>query len=390
MRTAEGASAGRPRSGEHPGAGTSVPAPAPPPRPRAAGGPLGPGLPGAAGEELVRGVLAIDAGNSKTDVAIVAADGTVLGTARGGGFRPHLTGPAGAVDVLAPLVAHAAAEAGLGTAAGRPLVTHTSACLANADLPVEERVLGEEIAGRGWSRGTVVANDVFALLRSGTDAPRGVAVVCGAGINCAGLLPDGRTVRFPALGTLTGDWGGGGGLALEVMWHATRAEDGRGGPTALAAATAAHFGLPTAGAVAEAVHLGDLPRERLHELAPLLFAVAAQGDRAAVALVERQADEVARMALVALRRLDLLDEPVDVVLGGGVLTGGDRLLLDAVTAHLAAGAPLAVPRVTGTPPVVGAALLGLDHLAAAGLGGGPHSNERLRDGHARRPRGTAV
>ena len=33
-------------------------------------------------------VLAIDAGNSKTDVAVVAADGRVTGAARGGGFRP--------------------------------------------------------------------------------------------------------------------------------------------------------------------------------------------------------------------------------------------------------------------------------------------------------------
>ncbi|MDI5962167.1 N-acetylglucosamine kinase [Streptantibioticus silvisoli] len=345
-------------------------------------GPLGAGLPGATGTELVRGVLAVDAGNSKTDVAIVAADGTVLGTARGDGFVPHLVGPRAAVDGLAPLVALAAERAGLDPGAGRPLVTHTSACLANADLPVEERKLGEEIAGRGWSRTTVVANDVFALLRSGTDEPRGVAVVCGAGINCAGLLPDGRTVRFPALGMITGDWGGGGSLALEVMWHAVRAEDGRGAETALAPAVAGHFGLPTAMAVAEAVHLGALSKERLHELVPVLFRVAGAGDTAAVRLVERQAEEVARLALVALRRLDLLDEPVDVVLGGGVLAAGQRLLLDGVFARLAAGAPKAVPRIATTAPVVGAALLGLDHLAAVGLGGGPHSHERLRAGHA--------
>ncbi|MGG7612931.1 ATPase, partial [Streptomyces sp. ZG43] len=37
-------------------------------------------------------VLAIDAGNSKTDVAVVTAAGEVVGTARGGGFRPPATG----------------------------------------------------------------------------------------------------------------------------------------------------------------------------------------------------------------------------------------------------------------------------------------------------------
>jgi N-acetylglucosamine kinase-like BadF-type ATPase len=32
-------------------------------------------------------VLAVDGGNSKTDVALVAADGSLLGTGRGGGHR---------------------------------------------------------------------------------------------------------------------------------------------------------------------------------------------------------------------------------------------------------------------------------------------------------------
>lgn len=199
----------------------------------------------------------MDAGNSKTDVALVAADGTVLGTARGGGFNPQAHGPRAAVAALAPLVAASAAAAGL--SAGGPLVSHLQACLANADLPAEERALAAALTEQGWGAEVSVANDTFGLLRAGTDTPRGVAVVCGAGINCVGLLPDGRTARFPALGQLTGDWGGGGGLAAEAMWHATRAEDGRGPATALAPAIAAHFGLTTATAFAEALHLGEFP-----------------------------------------------------------------------------------------------------------------------------------
>ncbi|MEU4906259.1 hypothetical protein AB0G58_37640, partial [Streptomyces sp. NPDC022067] len=52
-----------------------------------------------------RSVLAIDAGNSKTDVALVGPDGSVLGAARGGGFRPPVVGAERAVGSLAPLVA---------------------------------------------------------------------------------------------------------------------------------------------------------------------------------------------------------------------------------------------------------------------------------------------
>ncbi|MFE3501032.1 N-acetylglucosamine kinase [Kitasatospora sp. NPDC059160] len=312
-------------------------------------------------EPLLPGVLAIDAGNSKTDVALIGADGTVRGTARGGGFAPQKIGGAAAVAGLAPLVEEAAAAAGFPSFRG-VLTSHVSACLANADLPVEEEALRAALESHPWGLSNTVVNDTFGLLRAGTDGPRGVAVVCGAGINCVGLLPDGRTARFPALGELTGDWGGGGGLAASSMWHAVRAEDGRGGPTGLAAAIAEHFGLSSAGAVAEAVHLGHLPASRLHEIVRVLFAVANDGDAVARELIDRQADEIVRLAVVALGRLDLLDSATPVVLGGGVLASRQPLLLDNLRERLARAAPLAEPRVVVAPPVLGAALLGLDHL----------------------------
>ncbi|NEA02527.1 ATPase, partial [Streptomyces sp. SID10116] len=87
-------------------------------------------------------VLAIDAGNSKTDVAVVAADGRIVGTARGGGFQPPRVGVETAVDTLEEAVARALAEAGADS------VGHVSACLANADLPVEERELAEALRRR--------------------------------------------------------------------------------------------------------------------------------------------------------------------------------------------------------------------------------------------------
>ncbi|MCZ4125597.1 N-acetylglucosamine kinase [Streptomyces sp. H39-S7] len=309
------------------------------------------------------GVLAIDAGNSKTDVAIVAADGTVLGTARGGGFQPPVVGIDAAVSALAAIVAAAAAAAGLDFG-DRPLTEHTSACLANADLPVEEQQLELAVHARGWSLSTRVANDTFAILRAGVDEPRGVAVVCGAGINCVGMLPDGRTARFPAIGKISGDWGGGSGLAEEALFHAARAEDGRGGPTELAAALPAHFGLTSMYALIEALHLEHIPPSRKYELTPVLFRTADAGDPVAREIVSRQADEIVALAAVALARLGLLDEEVDVVLGGGVMAAGNPTLMAAIADRLAARAPKAVTRVVSAAPVLGAALLGLDHVGA--------------------------
>ncbi|MFF4014386.1 N-acetylglucosamine kinase [Streptomyces sp. NPDC001843] len=317
---------------------------------------------------LTASVLAIDAGNSKTDVAVLAADGRVLATARGGGFRPPTVGVPAAVDELARAVARAY------TAAGVESVSHVSACLANADLPVEEEQLAAALHARAWGATVEVRNDTFAILRAGVADPRGVAVVCGAGINCVGMRPDGRTARFPALGRISGDWGGGWGLAEEAMWFAARAEDGRGEPTELTRTLPAHFGLDSMYALIEALHLGRIEQVRRHELTPVLFATAAGGDAVAGAVVDRLAEEVVTMATVALSRLDLLDEETPVLLGGGVLAAGHARLNDRIRELLAARAPKAVARVVTASPVLGAALLGLDRLGA-----GPEAGERARE-----------
>jgi N-acetylglucosamine kinase-like BadF-type ATPase len=327
-------------------------------------------------QSLPGGVLAIDAGNSKTDVAIVALDGSVLGMARGGGFAPHRVGAVAAVDGLVPLVAKAAADAGLTFGDGAVLVDHVSACLANADFPREQESLAAAIADRHWGLSCQVVNDTFALLRAGVDSSRGVAVVCGAGINCTAMLPDGRTARFAAVGPISGDWGGGAHLWQEAMWWAARAEDGRGPDTALRTALPAHFGLTSMAALIEAVHLEVVTAAACMEMTPLLFAVADTGDSVAVDIVRHQAREIVTLAVAAMRRLDLLHEPIDVVLGGGVLTAQHPVLMDSVDAMLSAAAPHAVMRVVAVPLVVGAALLGLDQIGADQQAGA-----RLRDGY---------
>ncbi|MGX5209891.1 N-acetylglucosamine kinase [Streptomyces violaceus] len=307
---------------------------------------------------LTASVLAIDAGNSKTDVAIVTADGEVLATARGAGFRPPAVGLDTAMNTLANTVTQALTTAGLTS------VTHVSACLANADFPVEEDQLATALHARAWGTTVTVRNDTFAILRAGVTEPRGVAVVCGAGINCVGMHPDGRTARFPALGRVSGDWGGGWGLSEEAMWNASRAEDGRGPATALSRTLPAHFGLPSMYALIEALHLGQVAQSRRHELTPVLFATAADGDTIARMIVDRQAEEVVSMAVVALTRLDLVDEPTPVLLGGGVLAAEHPQLNTMIQNLLADQAPKAIPQVVTAGPVLGAALLGLDRVGA--------------------------
>jgi N-acetylglucosamine kinase-like BadF-type ATPase len=317
-------------------------------------------------------VLAVDGGNSKTDVALVGAAGDLLGAARGPGSSHHHLGVPAAMDTLEALTAAACDDAGL-PSDGRPLAEVGVWCLAGLDLPADDRALGPAVAGRRWADQVLLHNDVFAVLRAGSERPWGVGVVLGAGINCVGVAPDGREVRFPALGELSGDWGGGRDVGMAAVGAALRGEDGRGPRTSLTRVVPGHFGLGSALAVVEAMFQGRVDPRRALELVPLVFAEAEAGDPAAAAIVDRQVAEVVAMAGAAIGRLGLAGTDVEVACGGGLFAGCGPVFLERIGAGIRQLAPRARLTQVTAPPVLGAALLGLDRLGAP-----PGAAERLR------------
>jgi N-acetylglucosamine kinase-like BadF-type ATPase len=317
-------------------------------------------------------VLAVDGGNSKTDLALVGADGSLLALVRGPQSSPHHLGLDGCLSVLSTLLDEAISQAGLPAPNGA-IADVGELTLAGVDFPAEEQQLEDAVRARPWARRITVRNDTFAVLRAGTERGWGVAVVCGAGINCVGVAPDGRHARFPSLGAITGDWGGGYDVGLEAVSAAARSEDGRGPKTTLEREVPAHFGLATPIELAEAIHVGRIAQRRVIELAPMVLAEA-RTDAVAREIVDRLIAEVVAMARVALTRLGLEHEPVEVLLGGGLLqTASDGLLAD-IERSLAATGPTITVRSTRSPAIVGAALLGLDELRAK-----RDAQERLRD-----------
>lgn len=307
-------------------------------------------------------ILAVDGGNAKTDLALVAIDGRVHAFVRGPGSSPHEHGVDGALDRIEALLIEAGADGP---------VAYAELLLAGVDFPSEVETVQTRAQERGWADRVEVANDTFAVLRAGTDRGWGIALVCGAGINCLGIGPDGRQARFPALGPITGDWGGGQDVGLAAVFAAARSEDGRGPRTALEQAVPAHFGVATPLELAEAVHTGAISQRRFVELAPIVLAEAAD-DAVAAEIVDRLAGEVVTLVRVALERIGPVND-ADIVLGGGLMQARDARLLAAIEGGLG---ELGIPHsltVVDAPPVVGAALRALDTLGAA-----PQAYARLR------------
>lgn len=308
-------------------------------------------------------VLAIDGGNIKTDVALVGSDGRLLALVRGGTSSPHALGFNGCVSVLSELVADAAVGAGL-TGECQPVADVARVLLAGADLDEEVNALQTALGALGWAPSLVVENDTLALLRTGTDRGWGVAVVCGGGINAVGIAADGRAVRFPALGAITGDWGGGHDVGIAALSAANRSADGREPRSTLEHAVPRHFGMTSPLEVARAIHFKEISLEALAQLSPVVYEQAAVDD-AARSILERVADEVAVLAGTALRRLDLAGAGADVVIGGGLMRDAPRWMIERIERRVHATAASATVVLAHEGPIVGAAILGLDAIAAS-------------------------
>ncbi len=298
------------------------------------------------------------------DLALVTRRGRVLGALRRPGTYHFGLDHHGSLESLAAAIERLMTRVG-DRLDHQPLATVGVYCLAGADIPLDDRRITGQVATQGWTRKTIVRNDTFAVLRAGTDRTWGVALVCGTGLNCAGVGPDGRVVRFPSFGELSGDRAHGGGwLGRSALGVAIRARDRRGPHTVLEQMVPAYFGMSRPTAVMEAVYTGRLDMERLSALPPVVFRAAAAGDRVAEGLIDEMEREIVVTANAAIRRLRLTRRDVHVVLGGGVIRAASAGLVSRISDGIREVAPAAVVQRLAAPPVVGAALMGLDELHA--------------------------
>ena len=103
-------------------------------------------------------------------------------------------------------------------------------CLAGADLPADDRRILRSLEPHRWTTDTIPRSRCSVPERTGPGGGGGLRVRD----QLLGVAPDGRTYRFPALGWIAGDWGGGADIGEAAIWHAVRSEDGRGERTSLA------------------------------------------------------------------------------------------------------------------------------------------------------------
>jgi N-acetylmuramic acid 6-phosphate etherase len=298
-------------------------------------------------------LLALEGGGTRSQAALLDRRGQVLTVAPAADVNTNFTPYAQAQAAVRSAVATALQQAGR----DGEEVAHVARALVGPRFGPE--TLGDLLPNARYHDYTE-RDVVFA--RAGLDASQahGVALVAATGATAfARRADDGRQVSLGGWGSLLGDEGSAYALGLLALRTAARAAEGRApAPTGLVQALTEHFSIDPqhfkGGLIQVAYGSADRPaltRAQIGSLAPLVTGLAAGGDVLAGRLVDKVAADLAALALHAARRLFCGQDAFDVVVSGGLVNGGERVLAP-LRAGLAVEFPLAVLRLGSLDPAV--------------------------------------
>lgn len=306
-------------------------------------------------------ILAMDAGGSKTDAVICDNMGRLLGCGRGGQANVNFTSQDTVETSLADAVNEALTQANLApsaitaTCVAGPVSVEVVSAVSirlGVDVPIHKAHEGEVAlwATQPW------CNHFIA-----------VAVDAGTGSIVFGRDRDGRTVNVGGWGALIGDEGSGYWIGLRALNAVTRALDERDPPGLLSNGILAKLGVRDHLEYIHRVYRPPLSRSEIASFAPLVVAWAWAGDPVAIDILSAAGVELGEQANTAIRRLSLQLEEFAVLAFGSVFKSGDligasfRDVIRSVAPHV---------RFVSIkfPPVVGAAVIGLQSLDVAPVG----------------------
>ena len=302
--------------------------------------------------------LGVDGGGTKTLAAICDADGHVLGSGLGGPSNIDDVGLEVATANIAQAVRAARAVAGLEP---QPFA---GAFLGLAGVVSErDRALVHGIAQRlELAKLTGVNHDCHIALAGGLSGRSGAVLIVGTGSSCYGVGGSGQSWRSGGWGSLISDEGSGYFLGRDGLIAAVRSLDGRGPTSSLARALLKRLGVTQPDDLLHRLYVTGLTRTEIAALAPITLGCAADGDEAALEIVERGCDLLAECVAAVAKHLRL--ERFELVVVGG-LYSESLLVQNMLQGTLLQSIPQCRIVSPELPPVLGACLLALEQSGAA-------------------------
>jgi N-acetylglucosamine kinase-like BadF-type ATPase len=298
--------------------------------------------------------LGVDTGSTKSHALVSDENGRILGFGEAGPGNWEGVGWGGARRTIGDIMDQALATAGIVPAQ----LTAAGFGLAGYDWPEDRRPHQELIRSLGITAPFEMVNDAFIGLLAGSSSGYGVAVAAGTSCNCYGRNRQGQIGRVTGASRF-GEYAGSGELVWRALQAVAHAWSKRAPSTRLAGAF-----LAATGATDVTDLLAGLVRERYRlsaESAPLVFAVAAQGDEVALDLLRWAGRELGGLAVGVARQVCLTEEAFELVLSGSFYNGS-HLIEDTMAEAVHVVAPQAQLVRLQAPPVVGGVLLAMEQV----------------------------
>jgi len=302
----------------------------------------------------MRYYLGADLGATKTHTLIIDEAGRALGFGESGPGNHESVGYDGMFQSMKSGMEQALRVAGL----KKEEISGAGFGVAGYDWSSEYDITASTLERLGLSASYKFVNDSVLGLVAGAEEGWGVVVVSGTGSNCRGWDREhNREGRVTGHGVLMGEGAGGSELMHRCMQLVGYAWSKRGPMTKLADALIEHVG---------AKDLEDLLRGYTTneyqigaEAAPVVFRVAEQGDGVAHDLIHWAGCELGELANAVIRQLEFENLSFDVVMTGSMFEGG-QMLIDPMREVIQKLAPIARLVRLNVPPVIGAAILGME------------------------------
>lgn len=306
--------------------------------------------------QIVRRVIGVDGGGSKTIALLADRRGKILGSANAGPSSYHILGPEGAAaniaDAISPLL--------VSTATNRKPV-QVVVGVAGARRTQDRQRLTQVLMQKLQQTAEVyITTDAHIALVGAVGGNYGVAINAGTGAIAVGLNMNGQFARADGWGYVLGDEGSGYWIGMEATKATLRAYDGRGEHTVLEKMVIEHYGIERLSDLVEETRQHRLPPSKVSKLVPRVFQAAEMEDEVAINILAEAGRRLGRSVRSVIQQLKMENEEFGLALVGGVFQNANLdLLMQGLEGAIAQVAPRCQMLSPRFPPEIGAVLLGL-------------------------------
>lgn len=202
--------------------------------------------------------------------------------------------------------------------------------LSGVDTQKDEAILHAMLLELCPSTPFILANDLTALLRLGSETGTGVATIYGTGANVMAIDDTHTTYRLRSLDYPLGGIGGGFEIAQDALHFTFRADEGTCQMTKLLDQVPSTLGYNTVEGLLAALYPEDtLTSQQYNLLPPLVFKLASEGDLTSQVILKKFAETHASLIIGILNKCTF-KSTIPVILGGSVFKGDSRFFLDII------------------------------------------------------------